>query len=174
MSDSHDDAAALESSAIDPRLFREVLGNFASGVVVVTAYDDGPVGMTAQSFMSLSLDPPLVMFCPAKSSSSWPKIRKTGHFAANILADGQNEIGLQFARSGIDRFAGVEWESGPSGAPLLEDVLAHIDCDIEAVHDGGDHDIVVGRVHHLRVVTDRQPLVFFRSAYETLTVRPPG
>ncbi|WP_153505229.1 flavin reductase family protein [Cumulibacter manganitolerans] len=162
-------------SEIDPDLFRAVLGNFASGVAVVTASDDGvPVGLTAQSFMSLSLDPPLVMFCPNRTSTSWPRIQHAKHFAANILAEGQDDLGLKFARSGGDKFAGVPWSPGPSGAPLLEGVLAHIDCTIEAVHAGGDHLIVVGRVLHLAAATELKPLVYFRSSFESLAARPPA
>lgn len=168
-----DDAELLAESPIDPQQFRSVLGSFASGVAIVTASDDGtPVGMTAQSFMSLSLDPPLVMFCPTRTSTSWPRIERAEHFAANILAEGQDWLGLQFAKSGADKFAGVEWTPGPSGAPLLDGVLAHIDCKIEAVHEGGDHLIVVGRVLHLAAEADLKPLVFFRSAFESLAVRP--
>jgi len=165
---SHE-AQRLASSPIDGETFKAVLGNFASGVVLVTAMLDGePVGLTAQSFMSLSLDPPLVMFCPAKTSKSWPKIRRAKHFAANILSEGQQHLSSQFARSGGDKFAGVSWQPGPSGAPLVDGVLAHIDCTIDAVHNGGDHDIVVGRVLHLDAEPDRKPLVFFRSAFSNL------
>lgn len=151
---------------IDPMTFRHVLGHFASGIVVVTAMlGDAPVGMTAQSFTSLSLEPPLVMFCAAKVSSSWPKIRAAGHFAANILSSGQEDLGRQFARPGIDKFAGVDWVLGPSGAPLLTGVLAHIDCRIRDVYDGGDHEIVVGEVLHLAANAELEPLLFFRSDF---------
>ncbi|WP_106849939.1 flavin reductase family protein [Blastococcus sp. Marseille-P5729] len=169
MSEPSDNADRLDQAPIDPQLFRAVLGNYASGVVVVTASDDGvPVGLTAQSFMSLSMDPPLVLFCPQRTSTSWPRIEKARHFAANILAEGQDALGLRFARSGIDKFEGVGWTPGPSGAPLLEDVLAHVDCTIEAVHEGGDHLIVVGRVLHLAAEKDLKPLVYFRSAFRVL------
>lgn len=166
------DAARLATAPIDPDLFRSVLSSFASGVTVVTALDgDEPVGLTAQSFMSLSLDPPLVLFCPNRASTSWPRIQRAKHFAANILAEGQDELGVKFARSGGNKFEGVSWTPGPSGAPLLDDVLAHVDCSIEAVHEGGDHLIVVGRVLHLAAETDRKPLVYFRSAFESLAPR---
>lgn len=172
MNEPSQDARRLASAPIDGDTFKAVLGNFASGVVLVTAMLEGePVGLTAQSFMSLSLDPPLVMFCPAKTSKSWPKIRQAKHFAANILSEGQQHLSSQFARSGGDKFAGVSWQPGPSGAPLVEGVLAHIDCMIDAVHDGGDHDIVVGRVLHLDAEPDKKPLVFFRSAFSNLAPR---
>lgn len=170
---SNFEAPQPQSSPIDPDVFRSVLGSFVSGVTVVTAMDDGqPVGLTAQSFMSLSLDPPLVMFCPKISSTSWPRIERAQHFAANILAEGQDELGLRFAKSGGDKFTGLDWTAGPSGAPLLDGVLAHIDCLIEAVHPGGDHQIVVGRVLHLAAEANKKPLVYFRSAFESLAPRP--
>lgn len=166
------DIAHDGGQTIDPKLFTRVLGSFASGVAIVTAFDDDdPVGLTAQSFMSLSIDPPLVMFCPQRTSTSWPRIERARHFAANILAEGQESLGTQFARSGTDKFAGVSWAAGPSGAPLLDGVLAHIDCRIEAVHEGGDHLIVVGRVLHLAADTRQKPLVFFRSSFESLAAR---
>ena len=175
MSDPVDDTTALANSTFDADTFKRVLGNFASGVVLVTAMlDDEPVGLTAQSFMSLSLDPPMVMFCPAKSSTSWSKIRQAKYFAANILSEGQEHLSAQFAQfagSGVDKFAGVTWQAGPSGAPLVADVLAHIDCVIDAVHDGGDHDIVVGRVLHLDAESDKKPLVFFRSTFSNLAAQ---
>lgn len=168
-----DEARRLAQAPIDPELFRSVLSSFASGVAVVTAMDDGvPVGLTAQSFTSLSLDPPLVMFCPKITSTSWPRIENAQHFAANILAEGQDALGIGFARSGGDKFADVDWTPGPSGAPLLTGVLAHIDCRMEAVHPGGDHKIVVGRVLHLAADAAKKPLVYFRSAFESLAPRP--
>ncbi|WP_134323657.1 flavin reductase family protein [Cumulibacter soli] len=167
-----DKAARLASAPVDADLFRSVLGNFASGVTIVTAMDDGePVGLTAQSFTSLSLDPPLVMFCPKLTSTSWPRIEHAGHFAANILAEGQESLGMSFAKSGGDKFADVGWSAGLSGAPLLDGVLAYIDCQIEAVHPGGDHQIVIGRVLHLAADAGRKPLVYFRSAFESLRPR---
>lgn len=169
---SRDEATDPVHAPIDPDLFRSVLGNFASGVTVVTALDDGvPVGLTAQSFTSLSLDPPLVMFCPKVSSTSWPRIERARLFAANILAEGQDALGMQFARSGADKFAGVAWSPGPAGTPLLDGALAYIECRIEAVHPGGDHQIVVGRVLGLDADPAKKPLVYFRSAFESLAPR---
>jgi flavin reductase (DIM6/NTAB) family NADH-FMN oxidoreductase RutF len=155
------------STAIDPDHFRAVLGHFATGVTVVTAADaDGPVGLTAQSFSSLSLDPPLVLLCPAKSSKSWPRIEAAGAFCVNVLADDQEDLGMGFARSGADKFAGVSHQYSPStGAPMLDGALAWIDCRLDAVHQGGDHLIVVGRVLDLGLADSGKPLLFFRGGF---------
>lgn len=162
-----DDAAG--GDAVDSSRFRQVLGHFCTGIVIVTAADDdGPVGLTCQSFSSLSLDPPLVLFCPSKSSSSWPRIKATGRFAANVLAADQEELSRRFATSGIDKFAGVGWRPGRTGAPVLHDVLAHVECELEFVHEGGDHDIAVGRVVDLEMDHEGRPLLFFRGGYGRL------
>ena len=147
------------------RNFRDVLSHFSTGVVVVTASSpDGPAGMTCQSVVSLSLDPPLVLFCPAKSSTSWPLIRAAGHFCVNILAADQAGLCAAFARSGGDKFAGVAWSPGVTGAPVLGGTLAHVESTLEVVYDGGDHEIAVGAVVDLSVRRSAQPLVFFRGA----------
>ena len=143
------------------------MGNFATGVVVVTGLSGGePVGFAAQSFVSLSLDPPLVAFSPGKSSSSWPRIRDTGSFGINILGQDQQGVCNDMAQSGQDKFANVSWRSGGTGAPMLADVLAFIECSIEAEHDAGDHTIVVGRVQdYQRVRNEAATLLYFRSMY---------
>lgn len=160
---------------VDAALFRSVMSHFATGVVVVTGLDvDGaPVGMTAQSFSALSLDPPLVMVCPARSSSSWPRIGAGHRFAINVLGSHQQELSRTFARSGVDKFADVDWHPGLLGLPLLDGAIAHIECDIEAVHPGGDHYIAVGRVRELASRLgdpddEPSPLLFYRSGYRTL------
>ncbi len=148
--------------------FREVLGHFASGVTVVTAMEDGaPVGFTCQAFTSLSLDPPLVALAPAKSSTSWPRIAKAGAFCVNILAADQEELGRTFAVSGGDKFAGVAWQVGRAGTPVLEGTLAWIECHLEIIHDAGDHELVVGRVLDLGLGTGR-PLIFHRGTFTTV------
>jgi 3-hydroxy-9,10-secoandrosta-1,3,5(10)-triene-9,17-dione monooxygenase reductase component len=157
---------ATESGQMgDPVLFRRVLSHFATGVVVVTAFDSEPLGMTCQSFSSLSLDPPLVMFCPAHTSTTWPRIRDVGIFAVNILAADQEALCRQFAVSGGDKFAGVGWQPGRTRAPVLDGVLAHIECVLDAVHDGGDHAIVTGRPVAVGEDPGLDPLLFFRSHY---------
>lgn len=157
------------SDATDPEQqarFRQVLGHFPTGVTVVTAEgDEGPVGMAVGSFFSVSLEPPLVGFCPGKSSGSWPVIESSGSFCVNILAEDQEDVCRTFAMSGEDKFGGVGWSRAGSGSPLLNDVLAWIDCDVDAVHDAGDHYIVVGAVRRLEVAREGKPLVFFRGGY---------
>jgi len=152
---------------IDGRRFRTTLGQFCSGVVIATGSLRGaPAGFAAQSFASLSLDPPLIALCPAKTSTSWPKLRDSGSFCINILAADQKPICDLFAKSGIDKFAELRWRSGRTGSPVLEGILAYLDCDLEAEHDAGDHTIAVGRVRDLDILRpDAAPLLFLRGAY---------
>lgn len=151
----------------DAAQYRQVLGHFPTGVTVITAIDDGvPVGLAVGSFSSLSLDPPLVLFCPGSQSSSWPKIRAAGSFCVNILAADQEHVCRVFASREPDKFASIGWtRTKQTGSPLIEGVLAWIDCDIENVIPGGDHDIVVGRVRDLESADARGPLVFYRGGY---------
>ncbi|MDZ7676022.1 MAG: flavin reductase family protein [Acidimicrobiales bacterium] len=156
-------------SAIDQAHFRQVLGHFPTGVTVVAGMDDDePVGLAVGSFFSLSMDPPLVGFCVGKSSNSWARMADTGSFCVNILGDDQEDVCRVFATSGDDKFAGIGWTRAESGAPLINGVLAWIDCDTDAVHDGGDHHIVVGHVRGLDVGHEGEPLVFFRGGYANL------
>ncbi|MBL7489551.1 flavin reductase [Frankia sp. AgB1.9] len=152
---------------IDPGFFRRVLGNFPTGVAVITGLDAGgaPVGLAVGSFASASLDPPLVAFFPDRSSSSWPRIAATGRFCVNILGFDQEAVCRTFAVRGGDKFAELSWRSAPSGAPVLDGVVAWIDCDLEAVHPAGDHDLVLGRVRTLDVGRSVLPLVFFQGGY---------
>ena len=157
-------------SPFDAQAFRTTLGQFASGVVIATGCLDGePAGFAAQSFTSLSLDPPLVALCPAKSSRSWPKLRASGSFCINVLARGQQAVSELFARSGIDKFASLDWRPAQTGSPILAGALAFIDCELMDEHDAGDHTIAVGRVRDLGVLdAEGSPLVFFRGAYESI------
>jgi len=157
-------------TAVDPARFRQVLGHFPSGVTVVTALTvRGPVGLSVGSFTSVSLDPPLVGFLPALSSSSWPLIRDTGSFCVNVLAEDQEDMARLFATRGADRFTGRGWRAAPhSGAPILDGVLAWVDCDVEGVSEAGDHHFVLGRVRRLGVTGEGRPLVFFRGGYRAL------
>jgi flavin reductase (DIM6/NTAB) family NADH-FMN oxidoreductase RutF len=157
------------SPTFDDQHFRRVLGHFGSGVAIITSLNgDEPVGMAVQSFSSLSLDPPYVFFAPAKTSTSWPRIRETGKFCANVLSEEQQELSTGFAVSGGDKFSGVGWRTSSNGTPILDGVLVWIDCDIEAEHDAGDHSIVIGRVRELDVERDGRPLLFFRGGYGRL------
>lgn len=160
----------IERAEITGDRFRHVLGHLPTGVAIITAKGvDGPVGMAANSFGSVSLDPPLVQVCPAKSSTTWPSIRDSGAFCANIMAGNHEALCRQFAMKKGDRFAGVRWSDLPTG-PGLEEAVAWVECRIEAVHDAGDHEIVVARVSALEAHSDRPPLVFFRGTYGTFSL----
>ncbi|MFE9299637.1 flavin reductase family protein [Streptomyces sp. NPDC006856] len=156
-----------ERPPVAPAEFRRVLGHFASGVTVVTTRDaDGPAGFACQSFASLSLDPPLVSFMVARTSTTWPRIARAGAFCVNILGAEQGALCRGFAVSGADKFAGVPYgESAATGSPLLDGVPAWIDCRVHAVHTGGDHLIVVGRVEALGAAEEGDPLLFHRGAF---------
>ena len=157
-----DDPEAVEAA----RRFREVLGRFASGVTVVTAVSNGsPVGMTCQSFSSVSLSPPLVLFCPARTSRAWPLMQRAGHFCVNLLADGQDDVSNRMASKGTDKFAGLSWSPSKTGAPLLDGVLGWVDCTIHAVHEAGDHYVVIGKVQDLGFGDNDDPLLFFKGEY---------
>ncbi|MGW1333057.1 flavin reductase family protein [Streptomyces rubiginosohelvolus] len=160
-----------ERPPIAPAEFRRVLGHFASGVTVVTARDaDGPTGFACQSFASLSLDPPLVTFMVARTSTTWPRIARAGVFCVNILGAEQGALCRGFAVSGSDKFAGVAYGDAPAtGSPLLDSVPAWIDCRVHAVHTGGDHLIVVGRVEALGAEEEGEPLLFHRGAFGRLS-----
>lgn len=146
--------------------FRKVLGQFATGVTIITAVDDGePVGVAANSFTSVSIDPPLVLFSIARTSSTWPRIERARKFAVNILGEHQEELSMLFASKGADRFSSVEWHLGVGGSPVLHGCLAYLDCSFWAEYDGGDHIIVVGQVLDLGVTHDAGPLVFFQGRY---------
>jgi 3-hydroxy-9,10-secoandrosta-1,3,5(10)-triene-9,17-dione monooxygenase reductase component len=148
------------------RKFRDVLGRFCTGVTVVTSMSGGePVGMTCQSFSSVSLDPPLVLFCPAKSSRAWPRMQRAGFFCVNLLSHDQLELSNGFAAKGTDKFAGVSWRPSATGAPLLDGVLGWVDCTIYAVHEAGDHYVVIGRVMDLGVDEAPHPLLFYKGRY---------
>jgi 3-hydroxy-9,10-secoandrosta-1,3,5(10)-triene-9,17-dione monooxygenase reductase component len=147
--------------------FRSVLGHFATGVAVVTAIHDlRPVGMTVQSFTSLSLSPPLILLCPSLTSTSWPHIASATGLCVNLLAESQEVIAQQFAKSGSDKFTGVDWvPSATTGSPILINSLAWIECHINDTYPGGDHLIVVCRVIALEGQTDRRPLIYFKSGF---------
>ncbi|MFS8199466.1 flavin reductase family protein [Streptomyces sp. CWNU-52B] len=166
-----------ERATIAPADFRNVLGTFATGVTVITApvtargeggdEDDRPAGFACQSFSSLSLDPPLVTFMVSRTSTTWPRIARAGVFCVNVLAAHQGELCRGFAVSGGDKFAGVTYDAAPAtGSPRLAGTLAWIDCTIHAVHTGGDHLIVIGRVDALDTTTEAErPLLFHKGRF---------
>ena len=163
---------AGERAPVDQAEFRRVLGNFATGVTVVTAPaaegESSPAGFACQSFSSLSLDPPLICFMVGRTSATWPRIARAGVFCVNVLGAHQGQLCRGFAVSGADKFAGVAYDAAPvSGSPRLAGAAAWVDCTIQAVHTGGDHLIVVGRVDALGASTadDVAPLLFHKGRF---------
>jgi 3-hydroxy-9,10-secoandrosta-1,3,5(10)-triene-9,17-dione monooxygenase reductase component len=156
--------------AIDSGRFRGILGHFATGVVAVTAIDPatgGPIGLAANSFTSVSLDPALVSFCVAHTSTTWPRLRRAERHCVNILSAPQRAVCLRLAAKGGEKFTGLDWTESPSGGPVIDGALAWLDCSVEAEHVAGDHVIVVARVHHLDRHEDGDPLIFYRGSYGT-------
>jgi 3-hydroxy-9,10-secoandrosta-1,3,5(10)-triene-9,17-dione monooxygenase reductase component len=164
---THRASPDVDVDGVDPAVFRHVLGHFCTGVTIVTSLDDdgAPAGLACQSFTSLSLDPPLVLICPGRGSTSWPRIERTGRFAVNVLAEDQQHVSVAFGSRTATKFDGLPWHVTDRGAVVFDDVLAWVDCDIKAVHDGGDHQIVVGAVREMRVLRDHGPLLYFRGGY---------
>jgi flavin reductase (DIM6/NTAB) family NADH-FMN oxidoreductase RutF len=167
-----EDWGAAGTQSFDAARYRQVLGHFCTGVTIVTAFEHdpeghgAPAGFSAQSFTSVSLDPPLVAMCPGSAILSWPSIRDAGVFCANILAHDQEALCRRFATRGVDKFQGIGWRpSHATGSPVLDGVLAWIDARIEAIHQAGDHLIVVGRVVDLEVNREASPLLFYRGGY---------
>lgn len=156
-------------TAIDSAAFRQACGHFATGVTVITATDGGePVGMAVNSFTSVSLEPPLVLFCAGTDSSTWPRIEASDSYAVNVLAEDQEHVSRAFASKDVDRFEGIGFRTGKTGSPIIEGSLAFLDCEIEAKHDAGDHILVVGRVVELGIEREADPLIFFRGGYGNL------
>ena len=154
-----------DHAVVEAGEMRRVLGHFATGVTIVAGFDDGaPVGFACQSFTSVSLDPPLVLFCPAHTSTTWPKIQASGSFSVNVLAADQIELCKTFATSGNDKFAGLRWHPTAWG-PSIDGVLATVHCDIEQVHAAGDHDVVIGHVRELVTHRESGPLLFFKGQF---------
>lgn len=159
---------------IDGRQFRNVLGQFCTGITVITTFDgeDGeraPIGFACQSFAALSLDPPLVLFCPTKESRSWKAIERNGSFAVNMLAEEQQPVCARFGSREPDKFAGIDWHTSELDLPVLDGALATIQCTVDNVLDGGDHYIVIGRVQALSESTDSgRPLLFYRGQYTAI------
>jgi 3-hydroxy-9,10-secoandrosta-1,3,5(10)-triene-9,17-dione monooxygenase reductase component len=150
------------------REFRDVLGRYCSGVAVVTTVSGGqPVGMTCQSFTSVSLEPPLVAFLPTRQSRAFAAIQRAGHFCVNFLSADQAGISDRMASRGDDKFASVAWSTSKSGSALIDGTVGYVDCTVHAVHEAGDHYIVIGKVVDMAVGDDTQPLLFYRGAYRT-------
>jgi flavin reductase (DIM6/NTAB) family NADH-FMN oxidoreductase RutF len=155
-------------SDIDSARFRSILSRFATGVVAITAIDQDsglPTGLAANSFTSVSLDPPLVAFCVAHTSTTWPRLRGADRHCVNILSEPQLDVCKQLAAKGCDKFADLEWTASPSGSPVLKETLAWLECSIEHEYVAGDHVIVVAQVHHLDKHHDGEPLLFYQGGY---------
>jgi 3-hydroxy-9,10-secoandrosta-1,3,5(10)-triene-9,17-dione monooxygenase reductase component len=164
----------MSTAPIDPRAFRHVLGQFCTGITIITTiHEDEPVGFACQSFAALSLDPPLVLFCPTKVSRSWQAIEASGKFCVNVLHEKQQDVSARFGSKELDKFAGIDWSPTELGSPAIHGTLAHIDCTVHSVHDGGDHFVVFGAVHSLsegatnehRHKLKPRPLLFYRGEY---------
>lgn len=154
----------------DDEHFRSVLGHFCSGLTIVAAqYQGHPVGMTCQSFFSVSINPPLVAVSVAKTSTTYPLIRSVGSMTINVLARDQLDVSNAFAKSGTDKWAGVSWQPGQVlHHPVIDGVVASLECDLESETEAGDHLVIIARVRHLRADSDRQPLLFYRGKYHRL------
>jgi 3-hydroxy-9,10-secoandrosta-1,3,5(10)-triene-9,17-dione monooxygenase reductase component len=155
--------------ALDTRSFREAMGRFATGVAFVTGAPNGkPAGLIVNSLTSVSLEPPLISFCPARSSLTWSRIRRTGWFGVNVLRQQHERFVIRATPAGAERFAGLDWWLGRCGTPLLTDALTTLECEIVTQHPAGDHWIVIGRVEDLRTSSSADPLVFFAGAFGTV------
>ena len=154
----------------DPRTLRDAMGCFATGITIVTALDaEGtPVGLTANSFTSVSLEPPLLLVCIANTAGTAPVLRDAVHFGVNVLQIGQQPTSNRFASRGEDRFANQPWAPGETGVPLLGSSLVSFECQRESLHEAGDHFILVGRVVRAQFEPHRDPLLYFRGKYRRL------
>lgn len=155
--------------AVDPRAFRNAMASFATGVTVVTAKtaDGRPVGLTVSSFTSVSLEPPMVLFCLDRDTANLDTFCE-GPFAVNVLREDQKEVSIRFATRNGEKWSLTQHETWDSGCPILTGCLANLECGVEHVHEGGDHVIIVGRVQRVATNPGGQPLVYFRSAYAEL------
>jgi flavin reductase (DIM6/NTAB) family NADH-FMN oxidoreductase RutF len=157
-----------KEKSVDSAAFRTAMGRFATGVAIVAALgEDGPLGFTCQSVVSLSLEPPLLAICPAKTSTSWPRMTSIGRFSVNVLAEDQVAICQTFAQSGGDKFAEIAWHVGSFGTPAIDGAVATIECALELIHEVGDHELVIARVVSFDA-SEKEPLVYFRSRFASL------
>ncbi|GGU99604.1 monooxygenase [Actinomadura cremea] len=166
----HTEPAGTEpvQSEPTPAEFRRAMSEFATGVTVVTAIDGGePIGFACQSFTSVSLEPPLILFCADRRGRSWPRIRAAGRFCVNVLGEDQRDLCQRFGSSRGRKFEDLAFDVSPWGTPALRDVLLGVHAEVQDVHPAGDHDVVIGRVLAVRRPEDRleRPMVFFRSRF---------
>ncbi len=156
---------------LDAREFRDSLGAFATGITVVTATaaDGTKVGCTANSFSSVSLDPPLVLWSIAKNAKSFDAFNETEHFAIHVLHEGQEDVSRLFATKDADKFGQIAWREGFGGSPVLDDFSVRFECSTEHRYEGGDHIILVGRVHEMSSA-EKEPLGFYKGKYAKISV----
>ncbi|HKR92012.1 flavin reductase family protein [Novosphingobium sp.] len=156
----------MSETTFDPAAFRKVLSNYPTGVCVITALDEEkPAGMVVGSFTSVSLDPPLVGFFPDKSSTSWPRIEKTGHFCVNVLGSDQQDVCRAVNARGEAKFVGVEYVVSEHNLPIIANSIACIECRLYSVTEAGDHWFVLGKVLRMETVRDDDPMLFHRGRY---------
>ncbi len=145
---------------------RQAMGAFASGVTVVTGHDgEEAVGFACQSFASVSLEPPLILFCADHRGRAWPRIRPSGMFCVNVLGEDQTDVCGRFGSARGRKYEGLEWDRSPWGTPALRDVLLRVHCEVYDVHVAGDHDVVIGRVLHVESGHEARPMIFFRGRF---------
>jgi flavin reductase (DIM6/NTAB) family NADH-FMN oxidoreductase RutF len=151
----------------DHRPLRDAFGCFATGVTIVTSFDAHrhPVGFTANSFTSVSLDPPLLLVCPGRNAASLSAIRHTGLFGVSVLSSAQRDVAERFATRGVDRFSHGEWVESESGVLLLEGACANFACSLANDIEAGDHQVLIGRIDSFRSAGDRNPLLYLRGRY---------
>lgn len=169
--EQHQPSSAWEFRAgSDTRTLRDAMGCFATGVTVITTVNENgdPVGLTANSFTSVSLDPPLLLVCIANSSSSAPILRSATRFAVNVLQIGQQNASSRFASKTDDRFADAAWTTGETGMPILDNSLVSFECEQHALHEAGDHFLLIGHVQRAQFEPHRDPLLFFRGKYRRM------
>lgn len=170
---------ACEETEPTPARMRRTMGSFASGVTVVTGLgrDGVPAGFACQSFASVSLEPPLVLFCADHRGRAWPRIREAGRFAVNVLAEEQTDLCGRFGSGKGRKYEGLDWEVSRWGTPSLRGVLTRVHADVYDVHGAGDHDVVLGRVLALETVSEGRPMLFFRGGFgvgSPVAPAPPG
>lgn len=156
----------------DKRKFRNALGHFATGVAVITTCGQGkaPIGITVNSFSSVSLDPPLILWSLDKKSDTLTLFNSVGHFTVNILREDHRDISNRLAKQGDHSLEGLATRKGDNGCPALEEALAHFECEVYARHEAGDHIIMLGRVTHFEYSEDGRPLLYHRGGYQGLAV----
>ena len=164
--DLETDACEVAVTAFDGATFRHVMGHYPTGVCAITAIHDGvPVSMIVGSFSSVSLEPPLVAFFPDRKSASWARIAVERRFCVNVLSAQQQDVCHALASKREDKFAAVPHRLSATGLPIIENVIAWIDCDFYAIHEAGDHFIAIGKVRAFEVETPQPPLLFFKGGY---------